>query len=186
LTTTPTATEIIRTGGPAIRVARTNQQGGIVMRGKCLWVVIVASLAVVGTLPGGQEKKPSAGDAVLKKIQGTWRFTKEAKDGKKVPTKKLAKRTITFKDDAWTVRDGDEVVQAGTHTFNPKKKPGQVDAVVTEGEGKGNTMKGIFELKGNTLKVCFDPEGKVRPKSFTAKAGQFSAVVERVAKKKKS
>jgi uncharacterized protein (TIGR03067 family) len=152
------------------------------MRGKCLWVVAVVSLAAVGTLPGGEGTK--AGKAVLKKIQGTWRFTKSVKDGKKVPKEDLAKMTITFKGDTWTVRKGDEVLQAGTHKFNPSKKLAQVDAVVTEGEGKGNTMKGIYELKGNTMRVCFDPEGKARPKSFTAKEGQFSAVVERVKKKK--
>ncbi len=152
------------------------------MRGKCLGLVTVALLAAGGTLLGGDAKKGST--AELKKIQGTWRFTAEVMDGKAVPKDKLAKTTVTFAGDKWTVRDGDTVVQAGTHKFNPGKKPAQVDAVVTEGEGKGTTMLGIYELKGNTMKVCFDPQGKARPTSFTAKEGQFSAVVERVKKKK--
>jgi hypothetical protein len=33
------------------------------------------------------------------------------------------------------------------------RAPGQIDSVITEGEGKGNTMLGIYELKGDT----FDP-----------------------------
>ena len=81
--------------------------------------------------------------------------------------------------DKWTVRVDGQVVQAGTHKFNPAKKPAQVDAVVTEGEDKGNTMLGIYELKADTLKVCFDPKRKERPADFTSKAGRMTAVVER-------
>ena len=83
--------------------------------------------------------------------------------GKSAPKEKLAKMTITFSGDKWTVHDGDTVLQAGTHKFNPDKKPGEVDAKVSEGEGKGSTMLGIYDLKGDTMKVCFDPEGKKPP-----------------------
>ena len=74
-------------------------------------------------------------------------------------------------------------IQAGTHKFDPDKKPPQVDAVVTEGEDKGNTMLGIYELKGDTMKVCFDPTGKERPTSFTPNEGQFGGVVKRAKKR---
>src|SRR5262249_2122060 len=138
------------------------------MRGKCLWVV-VASLAAGGTLQGGGGK--DAGEDVLKKIQGTWKFVSQERDGKPRPRGELAKQTITFAGDKWTVRRDGKVVQAGTHKFDPGKKPPRVDAVVTEGEDKGFTMLGIYELKGDTLKVCFDLKGKERPTDFTSKAG---------------
>ena len=77
------------------------------------------------------------------------------------------------------MRDDGKSVQAGTHKFDPTKKPGQVDAVITEGEGKDSKMLGIYEMKGDTMKVCFDPVGKSRPTSFTAKEGEFFAVVQR-------
>ena len=44
-------------------------------------------------------------------------------------------------------------------------------------------MLGIYEMKGDMVKVCFDPQGKERPTSFTAKEGQFSAVIQREKKK---
>jgi uncharacterized protein (TIGR03067 family) len=100
-------------------------------------------------------------------------------DSKPTPPEQVAKLKITFTGDKWSVREDDKVVQAGTHKLDPSKKPAHVDAVVTEGEDKGNTMVGIYELKGNTLKVCFDPQGKQRPSGFTAKAGQFAAVLQR-------
>ena len=147
------------------------------MRGKCLWVVVVASLAAGGTSRGEGEK--GAGEDVLKEIQGTWKFVSQEMDGKPRPKEELEKQTITFEGDKWTVRRDGKVVQAGTHKFDPAKKPPQVDAAVTEGEDKGSTMLGIYELKGDTLKVCFDPKGKERPADFTSKAGRMTAVVER-------
>jgi len=38
-------------------------------------------------------------------------------------------------------------------------------------------------MKGNTLRVCFDPQGKERPKNFTAEAGQFAATIQKMKKK---
>ena len=147
------------------------------MRGKCLWVVVFAAFAAGGTSQG-QERKDAGGD-VLKQIQGTWKFTSQEVDGKSRTKDELAKQTITFEGDKWTVRRDGKVIQAGTHKFNPDKKPPQLDAVVTEGEDKGNTMLGIYELKADTLHVCFDLKGKERPADFTSKAGRMTAVVER-------
>ncbi len=152
------------------------------MSGKRLWVIIVASLAVSGIVRG--EDKKDGGDDVLKKIQGTWKFVSQEMDGKAIPKEDLAKQTITFDGDKWTVRRDGKVIQAGTHKFNTAKKPTQVDAAVTEGEGKGNTMLGIFEMKDETLKVCFDPKGKERPSDFSSKDGRMLVVVEREKKEK--
>lgn len=146
------------------------------MFAKGLCLVAFVSLAACGaSLGGGRE----TGDDVLKKIQGTWQFISQEIDGKPNPKEVVMKAKITFTDDKWTVRIDGDVVQAGTHKFDPSKKPGQVDAKVTEGEGKGTTMLGIYELKGNTMKVCFDQAGKARPTGFNTKEGQFSAVVQR-------
>jgi uncharacterized protein (TIGR03067 family) len=151
------------------------------MRGTLLCVVAIGVLATCGTSQGGGKKDDDA--LVLKKIQGKWKFTAHEMNGKPLPPEELAKLTITFSGDKWSVRMDDKEVQAGTHKFDTAKTPPHVDAVVTVGEDKGNTMLGIFELKGDTLKVCFDPMGKTRPTSLSAKEGQFAAVVQRVPKK---
>ena len=151
------------------------------MSRQLLCVLTIAAFMVGGPLQGGGKK----GDDVLKKIQGTWQFVSQKMDGKPVPKEQVDKLTITFKGNKWAVHAGDKVIQAGTHKFDSSKKTGQVDAVVTEGEGKGSKMLGIYELKGNTMKVCFDPQGKTRPTSFAGKEGEFSAVAQRVKKKSK-
>ena len=45
------------------------------MRGTCLWVVVLATVAADGTSLG-QERKDAAGD-ILKQLQGTWKFTSQ-------------------------------------------------------------------------------------------------------------
>jgi uncharacterized protein (TIGR03067 family) len=150
------------------------------MRAKVLCIVAISLFAAAGTSPGGGK---DAGAAVLKKLQGTWQFIAHEMNGKAAPAEELKKMTITFTGNKWAVSVGDKVVQAGTHKFDPTKKPGQVDAVVTEGEDKGNTMLGIYEMKGNKMAVCFDPKGKERPTMLKSKEGQMYAVVERVKKK---
>ena len=149
------------------------------MRRTCLATVAIVVLAASGSLRGGGKE----GDKELKKIQGTWKFISQEMEGKERPKEELTKLTITFTGDKWSVRVEDKVVQAGTHQLDGTKKPGHVDAVVTEGEDKGSTMLGIYELKGDKMKVCFDPKGKQRPTSFTSTAGQFAAVLEREKKK---
>src|ERR1043166_5180599 len=127
------------------------------------------------------DDKADAGKKELEKLQGTWRFQSHEHDGKAMAKEQVEGMTITFTGDKWTVKVGDMVVQAGTHKFDPTQKPATVDATVTEGENKGKTMLGIYELKDDTIKVCFDPEGKTRPTEFktTPDSGRFLAVVKR-------
>jgi uncharacterized protein (TIGR03067 family) len=146
-----------------------------------LGVIAIALFAAGGTVLGGDSKE--AGEKDLKKIQGTWQFVAQEMEGKQRPKEEVAKLTITFTGDKFAVREADKVVQAGTHKLDPTKKPAQVTAMVTEGQGKGSTMLGIYEVSGDTMKVCFDPQGKERPSSFSAKGSQFSAVIQRVKKK---
>jgi uncharacterized protein (TIGR03067 family) len=136
------------------------------------------ALGLAAPLHGG-DKETAAG--VLKKIQGTWIFKEMKMDGKALPEKDVTMQMITFAGDRWTVTDAaGKVLQAGTHKLDPSKKPSQVDAAITSGEGKGSTMIGIYELKEDTLRVCFDLKGKDRPTTLEGnKEGQMSAQVER-------
>jgi uncharacterized protein (TIGR03067 family) len=112
-----------------------------------------------------------AADKELDKFQGTWTFVAQEENGKAVPAADLKDMTITFKDDKFTVKKGDQVVQAGTQKLDAAKTPHTIDAMVTEGEGKGTTMLGIYEASGNTVKFCFDPAGKMRPTSLKGGPG---------------
>src|SRR5579862_1146879 len=135
------------------------------MRGKCLYVVVLASFvaAVTSAVGGGKQ----TGEEDLKKLQGTWQFVSHEMDGKAGPPEEVAKMKIDFTGNKWALREGDMVIQEGTQKLDPTQKPAHIDAMVTGGADKGSAMLGIYELKGDTIKCCFDPEGKQRPTSFT-------------------
>ncbi len=148
--------------------------------------VSVAALlcACAALLPVAAEDKDDAAKKDLEKMQGTWKFISVEQDGKPAP-KGDEPQTITFQGDKFAVKVGDKVVQAGTQKLDPGKKPKTVDATVTEGEGKGTTMLGIYELNGDTIKACFDMQGKKRPTEFKTSpgSGHFLAVIKRAEKK---
>lgn len=110
------------------------------------------------------------------KLQGTWTFVSMERGGQAVPQSD-AGPVITFDGDKFAVKAGDTVLQAGTQVLDPDKKPKAVDSKVTEGEGKGTTMLGIYEVDGDNLKACFDTEGKKRPTEFKTTAGDGHMLV---------
>ena len=140
---------------------------------------------VAGRVPAG-EGEGGWSKEELKRFRGTWVFVSREAEGKRAPARELKGLTITFERDKFTVKQGDEVVQAGTQTLHPGagKGPKRVDATVTEGEGKGTTMLGIYEFKGDTLRACFDPTGKKRPAELKSPegSGYFLVLVKRAKK----
>ena len=147
-------------------------------------LVLALLCASVALAPVAAEEKDDAAKKELAKFKGTWKFVSMERDGKEEP-KSEEMPTITFDGDKFTVKVGDKVVQAGTQKLDHSKKPKTVDATISEGEGKGTTMLGIYEIDGDTMKACFDPQGKKRPTEFktTADSGCFLAVVKRADKK---
>ena len=118
-----------------------------------------------------------------KKFQGTWTFESVEAGGKEVPAAAFKGITVTFEGDKYTVKKGDEVIQAATQKLDPSKSPKALDVTVAEGPNKGAVMLGIYEISGDTLKVCFDPEGKKRPTQFKGASGAQTFVVHKRVKK---
>ena len=141
------------------------------MRNRIALVLGIALLASVSA-----DDKADAGKKDSDKLQGTWTFVSMERGGEKVPQGD-AGPTITFDGDKFSVKAGDQVLQAGTQTLDPSKKPSAVDAKVAEGEGKGTTMLGIYEIDGDMVKACFDMAGKKRPTEFKSTAGDGHMLV---------
>jgi uncharacterized protein (TIGR03067 family) len=118
---------------------------------------------------------PAPDDAVKKemaKLEGTWSVTALTNDGKKGKDEDIRKIRVILKGDNYTAKVGDMVVEGGTWTIDPTRKPKSIDATATSGDDKGKKSLGIYELDGDTLKMCFGPAGKdERPKEFESKEG---------------
>ena len=141
---------------------------------------------LVLTAPGGTGARADDKadvDKELKKFQGTWTFESVETGGKEVPAAQFKGITVTFEGDKYTVKKGDEMIQACTLKLDPSKSPKTLDVTVAEGPNKGATMLGIYEISGDTLKVCFDPDGKKRPTEFKGASGSQTLVVHKRVKK---
>ena len=132
---------------------------------------------------GGRAGDKADVEKELKKFQGTWTFESVEAGGKEVPAAEFKGITVTFEGDKYTVKKGDEVIQAATQKLDPSKSPKTLDVTVAEGPNKGAVMLGIYEISGDTLKVCFDPEGKKRPTQFKSASGSQTLVVHKRVKK---
>jgi uncharacterized protein (TIGR03067 family) len=144
-------------------------------------VTLLCTLVLGGT--GVQADEKADVEKELKKFQGTWTFESVEAGGKEVPAAEFKGITVTFEGDKYTVKKGDEVIQAATQKLDPSKSPKTLDVTVAEGPNEGAVMLGIYEISGDTLKVCFDPEGKNRPTQFKSASGSQTLVVHKRLKK---
>lgn len=107
----------------------------------------------------------------LLKLQGAWQYESLEEDGEKSATEDLKGRTIVFGADTYFIRANNKILQMGQIKLDPGKAPKTFNAVVKQGQNRGEVMLGIYTLEGDTLKLCFDTQGQERPKEFKTKPG---------------
>lgn len=89
----------------------------------------------------------------LEKFQGSWKLVGNDEV------------TLTFKGNEYEFNAGE--VEKGKMSFNPGKKPAQVDVEITAGNDAGKKQVGIYEWKDGKVKFCFGPAGSdKRPENF--------------------
>lgn len=150
-------------------------------------IAIAALLCTLGLIlsheTGARADDKADVEKELKKFQGAWTFEYVEADGKEVPAAEFKGMTVTFEGDKYTVKKGDDVIQAATLKLDLSKSPRIFDATVADGSNKGAVILGIYEFSEETLKVCFDPEGKKRPTEFKRGTGSQTLVVHKRVKK---
>src|SRR5207253_6260991 len=77
---------------------------------------------------------------------------------------------------AMVQREGKTIIK-GNFKIDPTKKPKQSEATYTEGELKGKTVLGIYEVDGDNMRICSALPGKDRPTEFSSKEGSGHALI---------
>ena len=138
---------------------------------------VVLALAV-GLLLAADEPKKDKTDR--DKLQGTWQPVSVEQGGK---AKEDKEHRLLFDGDTFTIKKGDQVFAKGTFKVDPDKKPKAIDFMITEGDEKGKTARGIYKLEGDKLTWCSAQPGQNdRPKEFATKDTQNLLVVLQRAK----
>jgi uncharacterized protein (TIGR03067 family) len=143
----------------------------------------VAVLAIVSlfAVVRSQADENANGEAVAKDLQafkGTWRLSSKEVNGKKFSEEEI-KDVIATNDGSgkFSVRRGDKALGEGTVKLDPTKKPKAIDVTFTEGERKGKTVLGIYEIDSDAFRVCVANPGDERPAEFSAKAGSGRTLI---------
>jgi uncharacterized protein (TIGR03067 family) len=137
------------------------------------------TVAVAGLFAGHLPAVPDPGakkDQVkseIKKLEGTWDCYASEMDGQQSSAEEVKGwgLKVVFKGTKFTtLNPGNLVLMSGTYKIDPKKKPKTLEFRILEGQNKGTTQVGIYELQGDTLKLnCSRPGRDNRPTSFTTK-----------------
>ena len=114
----------------------------------------------------------------LRAFKGTWRLSSKEVDGKKFSEEEI-KDVIATNDGSGniSVRRGDKEINEGTVKLDPTKSPRTIGVTFTEGERKGQTVLGIYEIEGDAFRVCVARPGDERPAEFSAKAGSGRTLI---------
>jgi len=139
-------------------------------------LAIVSLFAAVRSQAAEDNEEAVAKD--LQAFKGTWRLSSKEEDGKKFSEEEI-KDVIATSDGSGkvSVRRGDKVINEGTVKLDPTKKPKTIDVTFTEGERKGQTVLGIYEIDGGAFQVCVARPGDERPTEFSAQAGSGRTLV---------
>ena len=111
-------------------------------------------------------------DARLQQLQGTWQAVRIETGSGPVPAEVVRQLRYVFEGDRVTLFEGDQVMGTGTITIHPATTPAAIDVGMTDGPGRGQVARGIYEIVGSRLRLCIGPE---RPAEFHP-AGQASLV----------
>lgn len=121
----------------------------------------------------------------FQRLQGGWRIESQEENGEKLSEEDLKERTLFFGRETYLLRHNNKVVQVAALKLDPTKKIKTINAIIIQGNRKGETLLGILERAGDTLKLCFDLTGDTRPKEFTAPtdSSRLLIVCKRIANK---
>jgi uncharacterized protein (TIGR03067 family) len=92
-------------------------------------------------------------------IDGKWEVVSMTKNGKADDA--WAGATREHAGDKYTMSKAGGKAVSGTMKVNAAHKT--VDLMPNEGQYKGKTLAGVYELTGDTLKIAFAEPGKERP-----------------------
>ena len=105
------------------------------------------------------------------KWQGTWIGQSAEADGENLPESQAKSKKLVVTGDNYIYTMGD-VKEEGTIKLDPSKSPKEYASQITEGENKGKSVLGVYELQGDTLTICFSfPGSTERPTQMGTKPG---------------
>jgi uncharacterized protein (TIGR03067 family) len=103
-------------------------------------------------------------------LQGVWRIVR-SEQGALDDTWEVEDHRISFEKDAFVLRKGDKVLLEGKFKVDTSQNPNTIDITIREGQDKGKSILGIWEITVDGLRWCVGEPGKDRPWEFSTNKG---------------
>ena len=148
-------------------------------------LVVALFLAAAVPLAAAGDAKEEAIKKDRMKYEGVWQVVSLEIDGNKTDEQDAKKITVVNEADGkWRLEVDGKVIARGMSEIDPTMKPKAIDLTGTEGDDKGKTVLGIYEIGDGERKVCYTTAGTQRPDDFSAPAGSghILAVLKRLKK----
>jgi len=146
---------------------------------------LLAGIAIVGLVAGWRpvsaaDVAATEADAVREaraRYAGTWRVVSIESDGNR-STDDARKIVVTnAADGSWTLAVDGRQTARGTSRIDPLAQPPEIDLEITEGDGAGKKLLGIYEITEKSRKLCFRGEDGWRPREFATTPGSGAVLV---------
>lgn len=108
---------------------------------------------------------------------GTWKVVAIEVNGERTAQDDRSIVVTNELDGSWILAVDGSVVNRGTSRIDPLANPPEIDIQVTEGDGKGGEMLGIYEVTETTRRVCFRGPDGWRPREFATSPGCGAVLV---------
>jgi uncharacterized protein (TIGR03067 family) len=114
-------------------------------------------------------------------IEGTWQWTDDELDGRKVESN--LQEVLTFRSGTYSSNYSDGDTFRGSYRLEPTRKPPHLDEVPSNGPYRGQTVKYIYQRDRDTLRIAFmaAEDDRRRPQGFNDK-GVYVETYKRVKK----
>lgn len=144
------------------------------MRHSSFGLVAVAGLAIAAA----PDSETEAVRAARVRYAGTWKVVAIESDGNRTTRDGPPIVVTNQPDGSWTMAIDGREVSRGTSRIDPLAAPAEIDIDITEGDGKGGRLLGIYEVTDTTRRLCFRGETGWRPREFSTTPGCGAVLVD--------
>jgi uncharacterized protein (TIGR03067 family) len=137
------------------------------------YLVVALAVGLLIAADGGKDVAIKEG----KRLEGTWTITSVVRNDNPLPEDRLKDARFVFQAGGFVQKLGDKTLQQGTFRLDPGKNPPTIDLTMSEGEEKGKSILGIYQLEDDVLRICGAGPGHERPTEFAAKDGSGHTLV---------
>ncbi len=142
----------------------------------CLWLLAPAMpLAATETSPGTAPENAAVTDR--ERYAGTWRVVSIESNGDVTSGDERSIVVVNQPDGTWSLSIDGRESSRGTSTIDPLADPKEIDIEITQGDGTGSVLKGIYEVGKKTRRLCFRGGNGWRPRAFSGAAGSDSVLI---------